>query len=84
MTSRQMQRWAKTRAKSRTRFVWLMGVVAWGLPTAIGWSVAMAAFQGWERLPLLLLNALVLFPIGGYWFGGSLWRKCEGLYEQAL
>jgi hypothetical protein len=84
MTPQQIESWGKSRAKGRTRFVWRMGVVAWGLPTAITWAVVMAAFQGWERLPLLLPIALLLFPIGGYWFGASTWRKYEGLYEQAM
>jgi hypothetical protein len=84
MTPRQVEGWSKTRAKGRTRFVWLTGVVSWGVPVAIIWSVAMASFKGWDRFPHLLRIALILFPIAGYWFGSYVWRKSEEQYEQTL
>ncbi len=83
MTPQQAERWARTRAKGRTRYIWLAGVVSWGLPVAVFWSVAMAAIQGWDRLWLYHPVALVGFPIGGYWFGSAMWRKLEALYEQS-
>jgi hypothetical protein len=82
MTERQAERWAKTRAKGRTRFVWPIGVLAWGLSVGILWALMMAAIQGWDRLWLFLPIAPVGFPICGYWFGSTVWRKCESLYEQ--
>jgi hypothetical protein len=84
MTPRQVESWSRTRAKGRTRFVWLTGVVSWGLLVAIFWSVAMASFQGWDRFPRRLGIALILFPIGGYWFGSYVWRKSEEQYEETL
>jgi len=84
MTQQQAERWARTRQKGRKRFVWVHGVLGWGLPMAITCPVLLAVFQGWERLPLNLPIALVLFPIGGYWFGAWMWRFGEQKYQQAL
>ncbi|QEL19011.1 hypothetical protein [Limnoglobus roseus] len=69
MTPKQAKRWATTRAKGRSRFIWFNGVLVWGLTMAVVWPVAMAAVQGWDRLPLLMACAIVGFPIAGYYFG---------------
>ena len=58
----------------RTRYIWLVGVLGWGVATGSMWAVAMAAMQGWDRLPVLLAIALVGFPIGGYFFGAWVWK----------
>jgi hypothetical protein len=84
MTPQQAERWAKIRAKGRNRFVRLVGVVGWGLPVAVLWSLTMAAIQGWDRIWLYLPIALVGFPVAGYWFGSTLWRKVEVLYQQSI
>jgi hypothetical protein len=83
MNPKQRERWAKTRQMGRTRFVWLVGVLGWGVSVGIGWSLAMAAVNGWDRLPVLLPIALIGFPIGGYFFGTLTWRWSEKQYEQA-
>lgn len=83
MTPDQIKQWSKTRRMGRTRYVWLYGVLRWGLTVGVVWAVVMAAFQGWERLPILLALAVVGFPMGGYLFGVVTWRQNEGQYEQA-
>ena len=44
----------------------------------------MSAIQGWNRLPIYLPLALVGFPIGGIFFGKTMWKKMEAKYREAL
>jgi hypothetical protein len=84
MSRQQLDNWAEIRQKGRTRYVWLNGVLCWGLPTGVLWAVAMAAMEGWNRLPLLLAFAIIGFPIGGFFFGWWNWKMAEGRYQQTL
>jgi hypothetical protein len=77
-------KWERTRAKGRNRFIWVTGVLCWGVLTGLVWSVVMAMFQGWDRLGVLIPIALIAFPIGGYWFGSNVWRKTEERYDEHL
>lgn len=81
---RDMQRWARTRQLGRSKYIWLCGVIYWGLTTGFLWSMFMAALQGWHRWPLLLVIAMVGFPIGGYFFGTTMWKKMETKYQQEM
>jgi hypothetical protein len=83
MTPKQAERWARVREKGRTRFVWIRGVFGWGIPVAVFWSIWMGWIQGWDRLWILTPLALVLFPIGGYFWGVVMWRKFESAYQEA-
>jgi hypothetical protein len=85
MTDKQLERWEKTRQMGRTRFIWLQGVLAWGVTVGVMWAVAMTAVRGeWDRLPILLAIALVGFPIGGYFFGALMWKTSEAAYRKAI
>jgi len=83
MSQKQMMNWAKTRQQGLTRYVWIYGVLTWGLTTGVMWAVVTAAMQGWEQLPFLLPVALIGFPIGGFFFGILTWKLAENQYEQA-
>jgi hypothetical protein len=84
MNEQQASRWAATRAKGRTRYILLYGVLLWGLFTGVFWSIAMSAVQGWERLPIYLIGALIGFPIGGYIFGAWTWKRAEQDYQKSI
>ena len=83
-TPDKWKRWEKTRAKGRKRFIWLHGVVGWGVTVAIFWSFWMGATRGWDQFPLLLSVALVAFPIGGYFWGAGMWRSFERRYQREI
>ena len=83
MTQQQLENWSKIRQRGRTRYIWWNGVFCWGLLTGALWAVAMAAMQGWSRLPFLLVLALILFPIGGFFYGCWTWKVAENRYRQA-
>lgn len=83
MTQKQLENWARIRQRGRTRYIWLNGVLYWGLSTGVLWAVTMAAVQGWDRLPRLLAFAVIGFPIGGIFFGLWTWKLAEDRYQQA-
>jgi hypothetical protein len=80
VSPRQFEKWEKTRQLGRARFIWLYGVLAWGLSTGLIWAVLMAAMQGWGQLPVLLVIAVIGFPIAGYAWGLLMWYFFEWLY----
>jgi hypothetical protein len=65
------------RGLSRSQFVRRYGVLGWGVSTAVIWAVLMVAIESSASLLVLLPIALVLFPIGGYFFGQALWSVHE-------
>lgn len=75
-TSEQLARWGEIRKRGRLRFVVLNGVLGWGLTTGVLYSVVMALLMG-RSLLTLLTYSLVLFPIGGIFFGLWTWHSSE-------
>jgi hypothetical protein len=84
LTKEQAKKWEKTRRMGRGKYTLIYGMLLWGIPTAILWALAMSAVQGWDRLPLLLVLALVAFPIGGIFFGRLMWKIFETRYAAAV
>jgi hypothetical protein len=82
MTKRPAERWAVTRAKGRTRFIWLVGVALWGPITGVLWSVIMHLLLGWKLLRIFLPGALIIFCIAGYFFGAWTWQPSEDDYQE--
>lgn len=86
MNLKQKERWGKIRVKGKSRFIWVYGVLGWGVSTAILFSVLTEMTKGWFsvenhhsfliRLPI----SLVLFSVGGYFWGLWTWRISEKKY----
>jgi hypothetical protein len=83
-TEKQAASWAETRKQGRDSFIKRRGVIGWGLPTGILFSLLMGFLQGWDRLPFLLPVALVMFPIGGIYWGRWVWDTAERAYAAYL
>jgi hypothetical protein len=79
----QLKKWAKTRQMGRTRYIWLYGVIGWGLATGVLWAILMAFLNGRDRLPMYFVLGVIIFPIGGYFFGSWTWAKLEEKFRQA-
>ena len=82
LNEKQLAQWAKTRRMGRSRFIWRVGVLYWGIITGTVWSIVMGAMQGWDQFPILLCLALIGFPIGGYFFGVWVWKLNESAYQK--
>ena len=84
LTKEQVKKWEKTLRMGRGKYSLIYGMLLWGIPTAILWALAMSAVQGWDRLSMLLMLALVAFPIGGIFFGRLMWKIFEARYDAAV
>ncbi len=63
-------------SNERFHYILRYGVLGWGLATGILWSAVMT---WWGPGPFLvyLAIALVLFPIGGWFWGAIMWRMIQ-------
>jgi hypothetical protein len=78
----QAAKWASIRRRGRRRYIFLSGVLRWGVgiavPTTIvaGWLGAPAPFLG--RLAI----ALVVYPLIGIGYGAWMWSFNERRYSE--
>ncbi|QLE86316.1 hypothetical protein FLM48_15290 [Shewanella sp. Scap07] len=77
-----IDKWAVIRAKGKARFVMQHGVLYWGISTALMWSVIMHLIEPTEPLWVRPAVALVLFPLGGIFFGHFVWRSSEAKFNR--
>jgi len=80
MNEKRLARWTQTRQMGRTKFIWLRGVLGWGVTTAVLSSLIMTVFQGFPTFLFRLGIAMILFPIGGYFWGIWVWELAEKQY----
>ena len=83
MSDREASTWDAVRARGRRRYILMSGVLGWGLPMAFG------VVLGEELLldrpgPFLgrLAISLVMFLLGGFWFGRKMWADNERRYVE--
>lgn len=84
MKQAELEKWEKFRKNGRKNYVIKIGVLSWGVSTAILWSVIMHIMHPQELWYVRPLIALVLFPIGGIFFGLWTWKINEKKYNDAL
>jgi hypothetical protein len=83
--NRFIERWEKVRALGRWRFIWMIGVIGWGVPT----GALMLAWRWWSdgvppTLRTIVIMAVVFGIGGGLAFGAVMWRRTERRYERWL
>jgi hypothetical protein len=83
MTRKQIEWWARTRAKGRAHFVWLRGVTGFGLSMTIVFWLATAALSGWSRLISEIPRDLIVFSAAGFVWGMMTWHLTEYIYKRA-
>jgi hypothetical protein len=57
------EKWANSSKLGRSRFVLLYGVLGWGIPTAILFTLLQSYQNGRDGFLFQLIPALVLFPV---------------------
>jgi len=84
MSRSSAEKWAKLSKLGRRGFILRYGVLGWGVPTAILFSLVQAYSDGWDTFLLRLVPALVLFPLGGILWGAMMWRFLERRNARAM
>ena len=83
MSAKQASTWESIRSRGRRNFQINVGVLRWGLPTAILWSLWMGYLRGWNELWFYAPYSLIAFPLVGYYFfAPRCWRTNERRWEQ--
>lgn len=82
MSEKFIAQWEKIRAKGKNNFVWVRGVLIWGLVTAVMWSIFMEYTQPSANKLIRPVIALILFPCGGFFWGLLTWHFSEKKYNK--
>ncbi|MGD9634527.1 MAG: hypothetical protein AB7G28_20265 [Pirellulales bacterium] len=64
----------ETSPPSRDQYVLRYGVLGWGVTTAVLFTISNAMEHGWDDFFFHLVPALILFPLGGVFFGRIMWN----------
>jgi hypothetical protein len=87
MNAKQRERWAKMRKKGRIYFIFVYGVLLWGVITSIiVWIILSFYYSYTSDLFSItsirtLITSLILFHLTGLWWGWSVWRYNEKQYS---
>ena len=69
----------ESRRRRRSRFIWIRGVLGWGLPVGLVWSLTMAwlmPFDGtFGRALGIYLLLLPVWLLAGYCWGAVMWKR---------
>ena len=88
-TPKSLAKWEQMRLGGKKQYIWKVGVLSWGIPMFIsmtGFMYVQKVGLTWpsvENFPfsLMMINA-VLWLIGGYWFGATVWSTMEKAYQK--
>lgn len=81
MNQQQYERWSLQREKGEKHFIWIYGVLLWGIISAVLWAVAMAYFAPADSFMSRVIVAFIIFPLSGYFLGKRTWKKNEDQFE---
>ena len=82
-TPKAWKRWERTRVMGERSFVWRVGVLGFGGALTLLWcSRSLVNPELRSQLPTLILQALLVTPLAGYWWGMRMWRTMESRYEE--
>lgn len=81
MDQKQYEKWGMIRERGQRQFIWVQGVLMWGIVTGILWSVAMSYYLPSEHIYVRPIIALILFPVSGYFGSKWTWKRNEEKYH---
>ncbi|MBS4537486.1 hypothetical protein GOQ27_03375 [Clostridium sp. D2Q-11] len=85
MKEKQFHKWTELREKGKTKYVWIYGVIFWGIPVAILSEILVQLLDGNYSFGFLynndfyykFLGRLIIFSIAGIFYGLSSWKSNE-------
>ena len=77
MNQRQYENWTKLRKKGMNNFIWFRGVLLWGILNGLLWLGLMEFISPSQNIIQRAIIALIMFPLGGYFWGKWVWKITE-------
>lgn len=88
MNSNQACRWEKARQSGKNKFIIYTGILQWGLITGALWSIIMFLMskdpKNISHFSSILVPAIIIFPICGYFMGLITWNGAEKKYQKYI
>jgi hypothetical protein len=87
MKETQKIRWEKTKARGKKKYIIYNGILGWGIPTAILFTLITTLMDNKsitfnQELYKSFLISLITFSVGGILFGFWTWHWIERLYRK--
>jgi hypothetical protein len=82
MKEDKLKKWEKTRKLGIVKFILIYGVLLWGVPVGIIWTIIMEIIFLGNAWFSTLIIALIVFPISGIAFGSIMWHYAENNYNK--
>ena len=82
MKQKYMEKWERTKSRGRGRFVWIHGVIGFGIPLFICLLILGKLVTPQGSPWINFLNALLIASITGYLWGAWFWNSMEKDYER--
>jgi len=83
-TPNHIRKWEETRQKGKLRFIFLQGVVAWGVPMFIVMTFVLNRERAKTDPPWMFLASAVIWACGGACFGLAMWTISERRYQKYI
>lgn len=84
MKEKDKKYWKKIREKGKRHFILYRGIIGWGIPTGILYTIMIKGLKGVTIGDILgkLIISIIVFPIGGYFWGLWVWNIQEKKYKK--
>lgn len=88
MNEIQMNKWEKVREKGKKHYIIFNGVIGWGIPTGVLFTIINALINDKsiglnDEFVILFVTSMIMFPIGGILFGLWNWNSFEKNYQKS-
>ena len=85
---KRIKKWEKIRKTGKNKYIFIYCVLGWGGGVAISWTILMffkvSSDRTLSKFISILIEALIMFPIGGYVLELISWCRSERAYEKYL
>ncbi len=81
MDKARVERMEKVISQGRLRFILFRGVLGWGIPTAVLFTL-FQYFTGTPQTLITIAISMITFPIGGLLFGFVMWAFFRRQYAK--
>ena len=75
------KKWEKVRSRGQLDFIVRFGVLAWGIPSGVLFSI----WKHWDQTSSVSWwEPIIIFAIVGIGFGATMWWRFEKIYQRQM